>query len=56
VQVRPRNFRLVKVRSYYVRLGRLVKVMHGSDRLGKILVTLSHVRTVYVRFGLVSSG
>jgi len=36
VQVRPENFRLVQVIAYYVRLGTLVKVMHGTDRLGKV--------------------
>jgi hypothetical protein len=36
VEVRPGNFRLVQVRTYYVRLGMLVKVMHGFDRLGKV--------------------
>jgi hypothetical protein len=36
VQVRPANVRLIQVVAYYVRLGTLVKFMHGTDRLGKV--------------------
>jgi hypothetical protein len=55
VQVRQGNFKLVQGRAYYVRLGRLVKVLHGSDRLGKVR-SRQVMLEVFVRFGLVSSG